>query len=130
MLAFTAAAAISQGHANFVLFGLGFWIFTSTVGEVSAVAVVQDVIPTQFRGTAFAMLTFTNTLVGLGAGPPLIAATTEYVYRTPAAVDRAISLVGVVGGLAACALFFLARRALASSSAQAAHASAAASSLR
>jgi MFS family permease len=130
MLAFTAAAAISQGHANFVLFGLGFWIFTATIGEVSAVAVIQDVIPTQFRGTAFAMLTFTNTLVGLGAGPSLIAAATDYVYRTPAAVDRAISLVGVIGGLAACALFFLARRALASSSAQAAHASAAASSLR
>jgi MFS family permease len=130
LLAFTAAAAISQGHANLVLFGLGFWIFTSTVGEVSAVAVIQDVIPSQFRGTAFAMLTFTNTLVGLGGGPPLIAAMTDYVYRTPAAVDRAISLVGVVGGLAACTLFFLARRALASSSAQAAHASAAASSLR
>jgi MFS family permease len=114
-LAITAAAAIAQGHANGVLFGLGFWIFTATVGEVSAVAVIQDVIPTQFRGTAFAMLTFTNTLVGLGGGPPLIAATTEYVYRSPAAVDRAISLVGMAGGLVACTLFFIARRALARS---------------
>jgi hypothetical protein len=85
------------------------------VGEVSAVAVIQDVIPTQFRGTAFAMLTFTNTLVGLGGGPPLIAATTEYVYRSPAAVDRAISLVGMAGGVVACTLFFIARRALARS---------------
>jgi MFS family permease len=130
VLACTGAAAISLGQADFVLFGLGFWIFTATVGEVSAVAVIQDVIPARFRGTAFAMLTFTNTLVGLGGGPTLIAATTEYVYRTPAAVARAISLVGVIGGLAACALFFLARRALASPSGQRGHASAAASSPR
>jgi hypothetical protein len=53
--------------------------------------------------------------MGLGGGPPLIAATTEYVYRSPAAVDRAISLVGMAGGLTACALFFIARRALARS---------------
>jgi beta-lactamase regulating signal transducer with metallopeptidase domain len=63
------------------------------------------------------MLTFTNTLVGLGGGPPLIAAATEYVYRTPMAVDRAISLVGIAGGLISCTLFFLARRALARSTA-------------
>jgi MFS family permease len=115
VLAITAAASISLGHAAWVLYGLGFWIFTATVGEVSAVAVIQDVVPPQFRGTAFALLTFTNTLVGLGGGPPLIAATTEYVYRTPAAVDRAISLVGMLGGLLACALFLVARRALARS---------------
>jgi MFS family permease len=112
-LAITAAAAIAQGHADGALFGLGFWIFTATVGEVSAIAVIQDVIPAQFRATAFALLTFMNTLVGLGGGPPLIAATTEYVYRSPAAVDRAISLVGMAVGLTACALFFIARRALA-----------------
>jgi MFS family permease len=110
VLATTAAAAISLGHAPWVLFGLGFWIFTSTVGEVSAVAAIQDMIPAQLRGTAFALLTFTNTLVGLGGGPPLIAATTEYLYRTPAAVDRAISLVGMIGALVACALFLTARR--------------------
>jgi MFS family permease len=113
VLAVSAAAAISQGHADAVLFGLGFWIFTSTLGEVSAVAVIQDIVPAQFRGTAFAMLTFTNTLVGLGGGPPLIAAATEYVYRSPTAVDRAISLVGIAGGLISCTLFFVARRALA-----------------
>jgi MFS family permease len=117
VLAITAALAISRGQASFVLFGLGFWIFTATVGEVSAVAVIQDVVPTQFRGTAFAMLTFTNTLVGLGGGPPLIAATTGYVYHTPAAVDQAISLVGAVAALFACALFVIARRALARSAA-------------
>jgi MFS family permease len=115
LLAVTAAAAISQGHADAMLFGLGFWIFTATVGEVSAVAAIQDIVPTQFRGTAFAMLTFTNTLMGLGGGPPLIAAATEYVYRSPAAVDRAISLVGIAGGLLSCTLFFVARRALARS---------------
>jgi MFS family permease len=115
VLAATAAAAISLGHAPWVLFGLGFWIFTATVGEVSAVAAIQDIVPAQLRGTAFALLTFTNTLVGLGGGPPLIAATTEYVYRTPAAVDRSISLVGMIGSLLACALFLTARRALARS---------------
>jgi MFS family permease len=112
VLAITAAAAISRGHANWVLFGLGFWIFTATVGELGAVAVIQDIVPSQFRGTAFALLTFTNTLVGLGGGPPLIAAATEYVYRSPAAVAQAISLVGMIGGVLACVCFLFARRAL------------------
>ncbi|HEX4151799.1 MAG TPA: MFS transporter [Steroidobacteraceae bacterium] len=109
VLAAAAAAVISGGHANFVLFGLGSWIFIATLGELSAVAVIQDVVPTQFRGTAFAVLTFTNTLVGLGGGPTLIGAAIGYVYRTPAAVDRAISLVGVIAGALACLLFFSAR---------------------
>jgi MFS family permease len=112
LFAVTAAASISRGHANLVLFGLGFWIFTATVGEVSAVAVIQDVVPAQFRGTAFAMLTFTNTLVGLGGGPPLIAAATGSIYRTPGAIDQAITLVGMLAGLASFAFFFMARRAL------------------
>ncbi|HTV95882.1 MAG TPA: MFS transporter [Steroidobacteraceae bacterium] len=114
LLAVGAAAAISRGEAGFVLFGLGCWIFAATIGEVSAVAVIQDVIPAQFRGTAFAILTFTNTLVGLGGGPTLIAAATDHIYRSPAAVNRAISLVGVVAGVCACALFVTARRALGS----------------
>ena len=112
VLAVGAAVTISRGTAGLVLAGLGFWIFTATVGEVSAVAVIQDLVPARFRGTAFAMLTFTNTLVGLGGGPALIAATTEYVFRTPVAVDRAISLVGAVVGACGCLLFIAARRSL------------------
>lgn len=112
LLAMSAAATISRGHANLVLFGLGFWILTATAGEVSAVAVIQDIVPAQFRGTAFAMLTFTNTLVGLGGGPPLIAAATSSLYRRPAAIDQAITLVGMTAALGSFALFFLARRAL------------------
>jgi MFS family permease len=113
LLAVTAALAVSQGHAGGVLFGLGFWILAATIGEVTAVAVIQDRVPPQFRGTAFAMFTFTNTLVGLGSGPPLIAAATEYVFRSPTAIDHAISVVGVAAGLAGCVLFWVTRRALA-----------------
>ena len=110
MLATSAAAAISGGQPEWVLIGLGAWVLISSIGEVAAIAVIQDLVPTQFRGTAMALLTFSNTLVGLGCGPTLIGLTTDYVYGIPVAVDRAISTVAIPAGILGSVLFAIARR--------------------
>jgi MFS family permease len=116
-VAVAAAAAVAGGSAYLVLCGLGLWIFAATVAEVSVVAVVQELIPPQLRGTGMAFLTFTNTLVGLGGGPTLIAATTQFVYQTPTAVDASITTVGVLAAVGASIVFIVSRRILRSSSA-------------
>jgi MFS family permease len=103
------AAAISGGSGSYVLLGLGLWTFASTSGGVGGIACLQDVIPGQFRGTGMAVLTFCNTLVGLGAGPTLIALTTDHVYGLPAAVGFAISTVVAPAASLAAIFFFTAK---------------------
>jgi MFS family permease len=110
MFAMSAAASISLGRAELAVLGLGLWIFASTVGAVGAFCVVQELVPSQFRGTSIALLTFSNTLIGLGCGPTLVALTTDHIYRVATAVDRSISTVALPAAVFACALFVLARR--------------------
>jgi MFS family permease len=112
MFAGMAAAVISLGSAALVVTGLGLWVLMSTVGAVGALCVIQELVPACYRGTSMAVLTFSNTLTGLGCGPTLIALTTDHVYRLPTAVDRSISTVAVPVALAASALLLLARRRL------------------
>jgi MFS family permease len=110
VIAALAAVAISGRRPEFVLAGLGGWILASTIGAIGALAVIQEVVPDQYRGTAVAILTFTNTLVGLGAGPTLVALTTDHLYGEPAAVDVSISTIATPAALLACALLAVARR--------------------
>jgi MFS family permease len=116
-IAVFAGAAISFGHADLVAVGLGLWVFASTIGAVGAFCVIQEIVPNQFRGSGVALITFSNTLIGLGAGPTLVALTTEYVYGQANAIDRSISTVAVPAGLVALALLVLARRRLEGASA-------------
>jgi MFS family permease len=107
------ALAVSGNQAALVLLGLGLWVFASTVAAIGAIAILQDVVPNQFRGTAVSILTFCNTLMGLGCGPTLVALATDHVYGVPTAVGFAISTVVVPAGAIAIAAFALCRRQLA-----------------
>jgi MFS family permease len=109
IFAVMAAAVICLGSANLVVVGLGLWVLASTVGAVGAFCVLQEMMPAQVRGTGVALLTFSNTLIGLGCGPTLVALTTDHVYRVATAVDRSISTVAVPAGTLACTLLLLAR---------------------
>jgi MFS family permease len=103
------AVAISGNRPGFVLLGLGLWIFASTCGGVGGIAAIQDVVPSQFRGTGVSLLTFCNTLLGLGCGPTFVALTTELVYGAPSSVGFAITTVVAPAALVSCWLFLLAR---------------------
>lgn len=106
------AVGFAMGHAEWLLAGLGSWVLFSTIASIGGIATLQELAPARFRGSAMSLLTFGNTLIGLGAGPPLIALTTEHVYGTAHAVSLATASVGVVAGTLACAAFALSRRAL------------------
>ena len=107
--AVVAAAVICLGSAYLVVMGLGLWVLASTVGAVGAFCVLQEMMPAEVRGTGVALLTFSNTLIGLGCGPTLVALTTDQVYGIATAVDRSISTVAVPAGILACTLLLLAR---------------------
>jgi hypothetical protein len=113
-----AAASISLGRAELAVVGLGLWVFASTVGATGAFCVIQELVPSPFRGTGIALITFSNTLIGLGCGPTLVALVTDHVYRAATAVDRSITTVALPAAVLACALLLLARYRLRDSDAQ------------
>lgn len=110
--ALIGAVMVSAGHPALVLAGLGVWVFASTSAAIAAIAVLQAVVPNQFRGTSVSLLTFFNTLVGLGCGPTLVALATDQIYGAPTAVGLAVSTIVVPAAVLACCAFFLSRRAL------------------
>lgn len=110
LFALLAAASICVGTANLVVAGLGLWVFASTVGAVSAFCVIQDLVPSQFLATGVAVLTFTNTLVGLGCGPALVGMASDALLLSQGAVDRSITLVAAPAAVMAALLLVIARR--------------------
>jgi MFS family permease len=112
VFAMLAATSISRGRADLTVVGLGLWVLASTVGAVGAFCVIQELVPSQFRGSSMALLTFSNTLIGLGCGPTLVAFVTDHVYRVSTAVDRSITMVTLPVAILACALLLLARNRL------------------
>lgn len=112
LVAVAAAAAISAPDARIVLAGIGLWVLASTFGSLGSICTLQEFVPTEHRATSMSVVTFCNTLVGLGCGPTLIALTTQYGFGAPTDVAYAISTVVVPAGLLACVLFGLLRRGL------------------
>lgn len=110
LFALLAAASICLGSADLVAAGLGLWVFASTVAAVSAFCVIQDLVPTHFLATGVALLTFTNTLAGLGLGPTLVGLVSDALFRSQGTVDQAITLVAAPAAVVAALLLVIARR--------------------
>lgn len=112
LIAAAAAAVVSVNSGPVFLAGIGLWTLASTVASIGALSALQDIVPNEFRATSASVFTFTNTLIGLGAGPTLIAATTDYVYGRSDAVALASTTVVAPAALLACALFVFSRSVL------------------
>lgn len=111
-LAAVAAVLVAAGLDWLVVVGLGAWVLASTIAAMGAITTLQGVVPGHLRGTSMALLTFSNTLVGLGCGPTLVALATDHVYRAPVKVDLAITTAVLPAALCAAALFLSLRRRL------------------
>jgi MFS family permease len=55
--------------------------FLSTFSLAPGAAAIPELMPNQMRGFASAFMIFVITLVGLGLGPSIIAATTDFIYQ-------------------------------------------------
>jgi len=70
-------------------------------------ATLQLTTPGRLRARVTAFMLFVLNLLGLGLGPTIVAATTDYVFHDPKAVGSSVALVGTVCGLVAALLFRL-----------------------
>jgi len=57
----------------------------------TAYAAIAAITPNEIRGQAAAVYLFIVNLIGLGAGPSIIAAFTDYVYRSEAMLNAAMA---------------------------------------
>lgn len=80
-------------------------IFFSTFAYGAAPAAVQMMTPAPMRAVASAIYLFFLNFVGMGLGPLMTAAVTDYVFRSDLAVGRSLALVvGVSAALSALLL--------------------------
>jgi len=96
------AFALPHGTPQLLLIALGMFFAAGTSGPAGAM--VANLTPTPIHGTAFAMLTLVNSLLGLAAGPLVTG-----VLADALGLDRAFQLVPLIG-IAAATVFWLAKR--------------------
>lgn len=61
-----------------------------------APAALNSITPNQLRGQVIALYLFVLNLVGLGAGPTIVAVITDYGFRDPAALRYSLTVFAVV----------------------------------
>jgi MFS family permease len=84
---------------------LGLLTFSSALAFSTAAAVIQDIVPNQFRGQAAAMNSIFTGLVGLSLGPTSVALVTDYVLKDGKLIGTSLLVVVVpiaVAGFIAC----------------------------
>jgi MFS family permease len=71
-----------------------------------APAAIQQMMPNTMRAQATALYLFVINLVGIGLGPPIVAALTDYVFRDARAVNLSLLVVGAVSFVLAIVLLW------------------------
>lgn len=84
---------------------VGYTLVMSMMGA-AGIGAVQDVAPSDMRGLMVSLQAFIYTLLGLGAGPTLVALTTDHILRDPAKVGVSIVLVAMPAAAIAAALLW------------------------
>lgn len=93
-----------MGSPGLVLALYGAYALISAVANTAGLAGTQDAVPAEMRGFSVSLQAFVYTLFGLGAGPTIVAAMTEHLFRNPADVGAAMVATALPAGLAALVL--------------------------
>ena len=96
------AFALPHGTPQLVMIGLGMFLAAGTSGPAGAM--VANLTPLPIHGTAFAMLTLVNNLLGLAAGPLVTG-----VLADALGLANAFQVVPLIS-VAAAAVFYFAKR--------------------
>jgi len=82
---------------------LSFATFFSTFAIAPGAAAIPELMPNQMRGFASAFMIFVITLIGLGLGPSIIAAMTDFVYQDEMMIRYSLAyppaIILTLGGL-------------------------------
>ena len=98
----SAAFALPHGTPQLMMIGLGMLVAAGTSGPAGAM--VANLTPLPIHGTAFAMLTLVNNLLGLAAGPLVTGMLADHL-----GLAKAFQLVPLIS-VAAAAVFYFAKR--------------------
>jgi MFS family permease len=98
----SVAFALPHGTPQLVMIALGMFLAAGTSGPAGAM--VANLTPLPIHGTAFAMLTLVNNLLGLAAGPLVTGKLSDVL-----GLDHAFQLVPLIS-IAAAAVFYFAKR--------------------
>lgn len=83
----------SEGSALFVL---AIAIFFIAFPYGNAVAALQIVTPNRMRGLVSAIYLFVINIIGLGLGPPMVAALTQFVFADPDKLGWSLAVAGAI----------------------------------
>ena len=90
---------IALGFVSTPLGGIIFMslavFFSAFQGGISG-GTLQLMTPNRMRGQVMAVYLLVANLIGLGLGPTVLAATTDYVFGADEAIGQAIALIGAV----------------------------------
>jgi MFS family permease len=106
-----ALAGLLLAHPNpyVALAGFTLVLFFSGMPLGIAHAALQLTTPSRMRAKLTAVFTFFNNMLGLAAGPTIVATLTEHVYGDPLSVGKSIATIGLIAAGSASLLFFIAR---------------------
>lgn len=100
-------AFLADSLPAFVALMAGVMFLAAAPG--TATAALQIATPPRLRGRVSAMYLFVYQMVGLGTGPSVVAAFTDYVFKDDALVGYSMAATIAIFGLAAALLFALGR---------------------
>ena len=84
-----------QNDATLALVCVGFASFFVTLPLALITFVIQTVSPPNMRGVLSGMYVVTSNVMGLAAGPTLVALVTDYVLQDPMMLHVSLSIVSV-----------------------------------
>ncbi len=105
MRVYMYAALVATPICIFAVTGNNPWIFLCMVtlmqiciGSVASVgnATLQIVAPSHLRGRLAALYLFISILLGIGLGPSLVAAVTDFVFHDDNMLGASLSLVAII----------------------------------
>jgi MFS family permease len=90
------------------------WFMVTMLGGfmviACAAAALLEIMPNRMRGQATAIYFFVISLLGIGAGPTVVAMFTDYVFGDPAAVRWSLLIAPTTAYVIAAICFWLGRR--------------------
>ncbi len=110
LLAALFAGAFAIPSASVGIAGVLGWTLASSIVAIGGITALQQLVPPGCRGVAMSLVSFFAILIGLGAGPSLIAIATDGLFGRPEAVGWSIALVCAPAALIGAFLFLLAGR--------------------
>jgi MFS family permease len=102
--------------APLVLAALTIWMLSSAISGTVAITALLELVPNEMRGVGTSLVSFCNTIVGLGLGPTLVALATDHVFADETSVGLAMTLVVLPASILAIILFYRALRIVAAGS--------------